>query len=160
MVVLIDGADGRLAVVRPSWRDRALARMFAARCDQRLADGERPERDLRLALRAQRLVRADTRRWLARSLQRLLAEANAPRRLGGAPALTPECRRRLVESSAAVHQVIHDLERSAPLAGQGVAALCVLLRDGRGPLYGRASAPELQDRLDEVQRELLPLRMW
>ena len=160
MVVLIDAADGRLVVVRPTRADRLYARFFAARCDHRLAGGETPESDVRLALRAQRLVRADTRRWLARSLQRLLAEASTPARLGGMPALTPECRRRLTESAEAVNHVIRELERPAPLAGQGVAALCVLLRDGRGPLYGRGSGPELRRRLDEVQRELLPLSMW
>jgi hypothetical protein len=160
MVVLIDGCDGGLVALKPALRDRVRARLTAARCDQRLAMGEPPERDVCLALRAQRLVRSDTRHWLARSLHRLLEEARRPARPGPVPTMSLESRRRLVESSAVVAEVIDDLERPAPLSSRGVAALCVLLRDGSGPLYGRGSARDLRDRLGQVQRELLPPTIW
>jgi len=157
MVVLVERGDGRWLAVQPTLRDRVAARLLAARWDERLAQGEPPERDVRLALRAERLVRSDTRRWLARSLRRLLDEAHGPARPGLMPTLSLECRRRLLDARESVTQIIEELQRPAPLSGQGMAALCVLLRDGSGPLYGRSTAAELRDHLARVKSDLLPL---
>jgi hypothetical protein len=159
MVVLVEGPDGVLVAVRPTPAQRVRARLVAGRSDRRLAWGTPPERDLCLALRAERLVRTDTRRGLARSLLRLLEDARRPPRRSTV-LLSPQGRHRLVESRAAVTQVVEDLRRPAPLSSHGVAALCVLLRDGSGPLYGPGSGPELRDRLTQVHRQLVSSSMW
>jgi hypothetical protein len=159
MVVLIDTSDGGLVAFQPSLTDRIRARLMAARYDQDLARGVPPEQHVCLALRAQRLVRSDTRRWLARSLRRLLDEAARSSRLTP-PMLSPECRRRLLAADEALTQVIVELQRPAPLSSRGLASLCVLLRDGSGPLYGRGSARDLRDRLGQVHCQLMPLSIW
>jgi hypothetical protein len=160
MVVLIhDGRDG-LVQRDPRLTDRMIARVRAAHYDRRLAAGEPPESDVRMALRAQHLVSSDTRRWLVRSLNRLLAEAGSPMRPGATPPLTPQCRRRLIAARDAVAEVIHELQRPAPVSSQGVAALCCMMRDGQGPLYGQASTDDLRRHLGHVREELVPLNIW
>ena len=159
MVVLVKSGDGGLVALQPSLADRARARMLAGRYDRRLAMGVPPEQDVGLAVRAQALVRLETRRWLARSLRRLLQEARRPDPLRRSP-LSLESRRRLLQSGPVVARLIDELQRPAPLSSRGVAALCVLLRDGNGPLYGRGSVIELCERLGEVRRDLVPLTIW
>ena len=156
--VLVDDPRAGLVEVVPSLRDRARTRFLAARWDRQLAVGVPPEREVCLALRAQRLVEARTRHWLALSLQRLRTQPRGIART--ATPMTPTCRRRLADSGDVLAHVIDRLERPAPLSSRGVAALCVLLRDGSGPLYGIGSPRELRERLGEVDRELLPFTIW
>jgi hypothetical protein len=159
MVVLVDGPGGGLVAYEPTIADRIRARMLAARSDRRLARGEPPERDVYLALRAAHLVRSSTRRELVRSLRRLLEASRRPAQ-GTGPPLSPACRRRLAESRLELGQVIADLERPAPLSCEGLAALCVLLRDGAGPVYGPGSTRELCERLGQVHGQLVPEAIW
>lgn len=159
MVVLVKGQDGCLALVRPSLPRRIRARLRAARSDRLLALGVAPEESLDLALRAQALVGEQTRQWLAHRLLDLLEDARQPAAVPQ-PAMTDENRRRLVESGEVLIQLVGQLERPAPLSSRGLAALCVLLRDGSGPLYGRGTVEELRERLGQVHDQLMPHSIW
>jgi hypothetical protein len=159
MMVLVEGPDGDLVACRPALTHRILARMLAVRSDQRLALGVPPEQDVCLAVRAGHLVSSRSRRALVRSLRRLLAEARPPAGRS-VTVLSPACRRRLAESRDAIGRIIDDLERPAPVSARGMAALCMLLRDGTGPVYGAGSARDLRERFGQVHGHLLLLSIW
>jgi hypothetical protein len=159
MMVLVDDADGSLITRRPTWRECLAARCRGSALDLALARGAPPESDVLLALRAQHLIRPQTRQWLAQSLRRILAEACRPSR-GPAPSLSPCARQQIRGAATDIQLVIEGLERPAPLPSRGVAQVCALLSDGRGPLYAASPAGQLQARLRAVQQELEPLTTW
>lgn len=141
LVVLLhpDGVSTR----RATWGERFQARLRVTRLDERLAAGEAPESDPLLALRAQRLARIGSRRDLALSVLRLLAECE-PRRStlsAGPPPLA------VVPRVAAAHddfeQLVSSLLAPAPVSARGLAAASCLLRDGSGPLYRTDSTEDL-----------------
>ena len=132
LVVLLhpDGVSTR----RATRRERLLARLRVTRLDERLAAGEAPESDPLLALRAQRLARIGSRRELALSVLRLLAECEPRRSKLPAPpslALTP----RVAAAHDDLEQLVSSLLAPAPVSARGLAAASCLLRDGSGPLY-------------------------
>src|SRR5579864_7474049 len=74
MFVLLDEADCPVARPARPW-DRLMARVRASRLDSDLAGGASPDATVGLALRAQLLVGARTRRDVAEGAQRVLATA-------------------------------------------------------------------------------------
>lgn len=162
MLVLLDEADCPVAKpVRP-W-DRFLARMRASRLDSDLADGASPDSTVPLALRAQMLVSARTRRDLARGAQRVLATAiqvpaadRRPQLPAAGRLRAPICRDRVRDSSEELGDLIRRLLAGGPVAARGVALASVLLSDGRGPLYHRASPDEVRARVREAVDALGP----
>jgi hypothetical protein len=156
MLVVVDSADGGLIARRPSQREQVLARLRASTLDRELARGVAPESAVGLAVRADQLVRPKTRRWLARSLQRILAEARrpTPRPM---PMLASPTRERILEAADAMAALIDKLLRPGPVSTRGVAQVCLLLSDGCGPLYAPLSGQQLRDRLIRLSRELEPL---
>jgi hypothetical protein len=172
MLVLLDESD--CPVTRPArLRDRLLARLRASRLDRELATGASPDATVALALRAQVLVRARTRRDLARSAQRILATAMqapaagrppagnspaAPRlyRRAARPLPVPTCRDRVRNSSEELGDLIGRLLASGPVDARGVALTGVLLADGSGPLYRRAAYDDVRARVREAVNALSP----
>ena len=159
MHVLLEDDLGHLTLrpLRP-W-DRIMARCMAARLDRELARGVHPEANASLAARAVRLTSMAFRRELAGSLRRMLTAAGAPRSLLASRRLWPAAarpsagvfvsrtsrftgtgspgRRRNSRSWPA------RLVQPGPVTARGVAMVCELLANGRGPLYREACRDDL-----------------
>ena len=92
MLLLID--DGTtLTSTSAGWRDRVAVRMQASRLDHDLSTGASPDADVKLALRAQQLVRTSVRRGLAKSVTRIMANSATP--VGPHRPSVPVCRDRV-----------------------------------------------------------------
>ncbi len=138
--------------------DRVMVRARALSLDAELARGIPPEASTRLALRAQQLVRARGRRELARGIQGLLARAARPDVSRWPPA---PVRWERVRAAAGEFQALADrLLSPAPLPARGVAQARLLLGDGGGPLYRRASGDDLRTRVAEAVQALDPQASW
>jgi hypothetical protein len=147
MLVLLERANCPITMTARPW-DRFLVRLRAFRLDCDLAAGASPDASVALALRAQMLVRAQVRRDLARSARRILAVAtHAP---GARRLPVPISRERVRDCSGEFAELISRLLAVGPVPPQGVARACLLLTDGSGPLYGRASTEELRAELREA----------
>ncbi|HET7901089.1 MAG TPA: hypothetical protein VFL59_07855 [Candidatus Nanopelagicales bacterium] len=160
-VVLLD-EDG-VSTRRASLGERVRARLLAVHLDERLAAGEAPESDALLALRAARIARAESRREIALSVMRLLAECEPRRRrtsmLGSEPqtlAVVP----RVVAAHDDLEQLVSSLLAPAPVSARGVAAASCLLRDGSGPLYRYESTDDLGALVRRTIDALDPSQDW
>src|SRR5213592_4124237 len=100
--------------------------------DHRLAMGERADLDPALALRADQLMRWDTRRSLARSLRRSLQLAYEPLRWGSS---APLDRRAVADARPLVDGLARRLTAPLPVGVRGVALISDMLADGGSPLY-------------------------
>lgn len=159
MLVLLDEGSGcPIASAVHPW-DRLLVRLHAFRLDSDLAAGISPDATVALALRSQMLVRVSTRRDLAHSAHRVLATAMRTPAGGRLP--VPVCWDRVRNCSAEFGELIRRLLAAGPVPAQGVAKARVLLADGSGPLYRRASADDLRARVreaaDSLSANLIPL---
>jgi hypothetical protein len=122
-------------------RDRLRARLRAYSLDRRLAEGEPPESDAALSLRARRLVAPRTAALLAAALQRVLRDAVVPQaaRPGGMPT-----RRGAVRDAAAeIDDLARRLVAPAPVSVRGIAQVGLLVSDGTGPLYSALAHEDL-----------------
>ncbi len=155
MLLLLDEAGCPIARPARPW-DRLVVRVRASRLDSDLAVGASPDATVALALRAQMLVRARTRRDVALGAQQILATATQVPAAGHAqvPAVgrprVPVCRDRVRDSSEELGDLIRRLLAGGPVAARGVALASVLLSDGSGPLYPRASADDVRARVREA----------
>jgi hypothetical protein len=68
----------------------------------------------------------------------------------------PVCRERVTDSAEELGDLIRRLLGGGPVAARGVALASVLLTDGSGPLYRRASADDLRARVREAVNALGP----
>ena len=161
MLLLLDEAGCPIARPARPW-DRLVVRVRASRLDSDLAGGASPDATVALALRAQMLVRARTRRDVALGAQQILATATQVPAAGRAqvPAAgrprVPVCRDRVRDSSEELGDLIRRLLAGGPVAARGVALASVLLSDGSGPLYRRSSADDLRARVREAVDALDP----
>ncbi|MEP7026223.1 MAG: hypothetical protein ABJB47_20965 [Actinomycetota bacterium] len=133
MLVLLDNDSGGLVAVTAGLRDRLRAKLHASRLDGQLAAGASPDSDLSLALRAQELVGARTRRDLALGAQRVLVTATLPVAVG--PGMVPVNRKHVAACAAELGELIRRLLGPGPVGAQGVAQTKLLLADAGGPLY-------------------------
>ena len=152
MLLLLDEADCPVAATGRPW-DRLLARLRGFRLDEDLAAGASPDASVALALRAQMLVRARSRRGLARSARRVLAMATEPAAARGTQ--VPVCRDRVRDCSEEFTELIRRLLAVGPVTARGVAQARILLADGRGPLYDRACADDLRSRVRDAADALI-----
>ncbi len=157
MLLLLESDCPVMTPVRP-W-DRIVATLRAARLDAALARGASPDASALLALRAQALARPSVRADLARSAERLLAMAAGPaapvRRLAvGSPAPVPVRQDRIRAASGEFGELIRRLRQPGPVPVRGVAKVRMLLADGGGPLYHRASRDDLRARLRDATEAL------
>ncbi len=165
MHVLLEDDLGRLTLRRLRPWHRLLARCRAARLDRELADGTRPEANASLAARAVQLTATEYRRDLAASLQRILAAAGAPDRLGAAPAGHPSLAASRVprvplrltpisQSAPLLAELASQLVEPGPVPVQGVAMVNQLLADGTGPLYRDARREDLGRLVEQATHAL------
>jgi hypothetical protein len=146
MLLLMDAAGCPIvSEVRP-W-DRLRARLRAFRLDQALAGGASPEASVELALRARRLARPRHRRDLVRGVRRLL---ETTRRSSLASRPVPVCRDRVRDCEDEFAELIDRLQAAGPVSVRGIAKADLLLADGTGPLYHRASPDDLRARVRDA----------
>jgi hypothetical protein len=62
--------------------------------------------------------------------------------------------RRILANAAGIAALAERLERPGPVSTAGVAKVCVLLRDGGGPLQGPGTATQLAQRIREALQAL------
>jgi hypothetical protein len=149
-IVVLEEAAG-LGLRRVRWRDRLLVRTRASALDHELAAGASPESNVPLAVHAGRLCQPAQRLSLARSLTRIVAEADAPT---GRRLRAPVCRPAIHRARAELAAVVGRLSASGPVDVHGVARVRTLLADGTGPLYRSAPAERLRNELTAVLHAL------
>lgn len=128
-------------------RDRLIARWRPMKLDRQLAAGTSPEVSAALLRRARALLAPRTRRGLARSVERIVAETpQAPLLSARVPVRRSEVRR----SRDDLRLLAQRLAAPTPVAVQGVAKVRLLLSDGSGPLFWGRSADELSGRIRQA----------
>jgi hypothetical protein len=132
---------------------RLTARIRSPWLDSQLAAGVPPWRSPSHAARALQLTGDRDRRALARSLERLLEDAERiPTPFRGA-AIRP-CRGQVLGALAEIMAISALLRSAQPVYARGVAMLRAVLSDGSGPCYFRSDPAALSQALQEVSRWL------
>lgn len=137
------GPLGSIARGLESLRARRALRAARRAADEELLLSRSPS--LRLAWRAAELVVPKRRLELARSLRRLVRDADS-RYLPNAQVFNRRAVRAATDNLLVVAERLADLED--PVAPRGVLLLERLLVDTSGPLYDRELAAELAGRID------------
>jgi hypothetical protein len=136
------------------WTTRLEARLRAGPLDRDLAAGIAPWRSRLHAARSLQLTGARTRRGLAGSLQRLLADTRRPPAPIRGAAVGP-CRDQVWEAQDVLGLVVAQLLSAAPVDAGGVARLTALLSDGNGPCYVNTHPGALSSTLQEISQWLV-----
>lgn len=115
---------------------RVRARLFPARFDAELAEGEQVAAGSATAVHAQRLVSVHERETVARSLRQCLQDARG----GADPAVMFSSRvrvhrRNVLAAANLIDKLTLRLHSPRPVSPRGMALLRMLLTDGRSPLY-------------------------
>ena len=135
------------------WRARLSAHLHASALDRELAAGIAPWRSPRHAARALQLTRERNRRGLARTLERLVEQAEVPTTpLRGA--VIPPCREQVMEARPLLLAIAGRLRSAGPIDARGIARLRRLLSDGNGPCYVKIRANVLTNALQEISQWL------
>ena len=143
LLLLVDGQRPECVIAQPGRaRTRLWAHVRATSLDRALATGASPDSTAALSLRAEQLIRAGTRRKLARLLRRLITEATR-RRVPRAPRV-PLCRRKILASRELLRELAERLASQEPVDARGVAQLRLLLIGVVGPLYDDPGADDLE----------------
>jgi hypothetical protein len=132
---------------------RLLAHLRAPRLDRQLADGVAPWHSPTHAARALQLTGARTRRALARSLERLVEQAEEPPPPARSAVIEP-CRPQVREARPIMLTMAFRLRAGTPVDARGVARLKLLLTDGLGPCYAPSRPDALLVELQSVSRWL------
>ena len=140
---------------RPGLALRLRTRVHRESLDRALAAGCPPAADAERDLRAIQLAGPATRRALARSLRRAVADAERPY---AAPfgAVIPPVRGGPFGWRAALLGIAERLEQPVPVNPCGMARLMFLLTDGAGPLYNDRAERSLGGAIWEVVDGLEP----
>jgi len=132
---------------------RLRARLHAPSLDRELASGIAPWRSPLHAARALRLTGDRNRRGLARSLERLVEQAQHPRSQYRGAVIYP-CREQVIEALPALLTIAGRLRSADPIDARGMARLNILLSDGSGPCYVRIRRNALTAALQEISQWL------
>src|SRR4051812_41542709 len=116
---MTQGSSHGLILTEVRIRDRIAARLRSHELDLALASGAAPESTLALAVRAHALARPHVRRYLARSLERILTEATRPPGLRPTP-MTQGRRRAVREAADDLDALIRRLRSAGPVNACGV----------------------------------------
>jgi len=146
VLLLRDQDDASYVTIRRCRvRDRIRARMCAFELDHALARGAPPDSSAALLWRAERLLRAQTRRQIGDCIRRIVLTTRDPPKPPGI--CVPISHRLLLATEPQLSQLASRLLDDQPVAVQGIACSAVLLSDGVGPLYGRGrgAVEELRD---------------
>jgi hypothetical protein len=133
-------AEGYLVVMEAKLSQRLAARIRARSLDRELAAGARPQASVVLSLRAESLIRAETRERLAEEIRSAVRQADEP---GCLSARIPVCRDAVARTAEDLRRLASRLQAPRPVSVEGVARARELLTDGRGPLYDRGEARRL-----------------
>jgi hypothetical protein len=131
---------------------RLLAHLRAPWLDRQLAAGVASWHSPTHAARALQLTSARNRTALARSLERLVEQAEEPPRFARGAVIVP-CRPQVREARPIILTMAFRLRSRSPVAAHGMARLKLLLSDGVGPCY----APS---RPDALVIELQTVSQW
>jgi len=131
---------------------RLRAYLRSRELDRALATGVSPDSSGAISLRAHTLVGAATRSALARSVRRLIEDAQQP--LSRLTPVVPICRRKILSSRKTLEELADRLASGDPVDARGVAKARLLLSDGAGPVYNQPAADDLEPALHEVLRTL------
>jgi hypothetical protein len=145
----------RLVLAPNGARNRWMARLLASSLDSQLASGLAPESSPLLAARAVAIVSVRMRRELARNWQDLLIRARGETQFTRTRRI-PLCRDRIIGAEHEIEAMLEALDAPLPLPARGIAMANLLITDGTGPLYNRASPIELETALLRVTRHLDP----
>jgi hypothetical protein len=153
MLVVTETTGNGLVLTEVRIWDRIAARLRSHSLDNTLASCTDPESTVTLAVRAHTLTRPHVRRYLARSLERILTEATRP--TGLRPTLlTPERRRVIQDAADDLNALITRLRSAGPVTACGIAQVVVLLSDGGGPLHTAAIEPDLRTAIEQALTHL------
>ena len=147
MVLLMTNQAG-IVECRAGRRDRLWARLHASELDRQLCRGVAPETGVRLALRAEVLVRPQVRNDLARRIEGVLSVADQPGRAATSSASV--CRERVRAAQRELRLLRARLLATGPVSPQGVALVKTLLTDGTGPLYQQTCQGDLASMVREA----------
>ena len=126
-----------------------LARLRGAHIDARLARGVEPWNSPVYAARCRQLTGERSRHALARSLERLVEEADERPRLWLSSVVRPS-QARVHEARPLLLMVASRLRSQTPVHPRAVAAIRVLLSDGAGPVYTHGHPDTLKLRLQTI----------
>jgi hypothetical protein len=132
---------------------RLRARLHALSLDRELASGIAPWRSPLHAARALQLTGERNRRGLARSLERLVENAQSTRNQCRGAVVYP-CREQVLEALPVLLTIAGRLRCADPIDARGIARLNILLSDGSGPCYVRIRCNALKDALQEISQWL------
>ncbi|HEY1509568.1 MAG TPA: hypothetical protein VGF93_11225 [Solirubrobacteraceae bacterium] len=135
------------------WRTRLSAHLRAPALDRELATGIAPWRSREHAARALQLTRARSRRGLARSLERLVEQAEEPPTAFRGAVITPS-REQVMEARPVLLGIAGRLRSGDPIDARGIARLRRLLSDGNGPCYVKIRGNALTSALQEISQWL------
>ena len=138
---------------RPQLAVRVRARLHAPFLDRELASGIAPWRSPLHAARALALTGDRNRRGLARSLERLVEQAQHARSQYRGAVIYP-CREQVMEALPALLTIAGRLRSADPIDARAIARLRILLSDGSGPCYVRIRRNALTDALQEISQWL------
>ena len=133
-----------------------LAQLAATHLDRRVADGVDPSHSPIYAARSRRLTGEKSRRTLARSLERLVEEADAPPRRPSLSSAVRPSRARVHEARPQLLMLASRLRGGAAVDPRGLAAIRVLLTDGAGPVYTNGDPETLKRRLETIEDWIEP----
>lgn len=127
-----------------------LARLRAPWLDRQFAAGVESWRSPVHAARARKLTSDRTRRLLARSLERLVEQAEEPPKRYHTAVIQPS-RPRVREARPLILTLASRLRSNAPVAPRGITTLNELLTDGTGPVYTPGDPETLKRRLQAIE---------
>jgi hypothetical protein len=128
--------------------------LYQRRLDRELADGLPVDSSPQRKLRATQMADRRSRAMLARSLRRLVADARShPRSLS--PVIAAN-RGAILPCETAMLTLAERIDSDTPVAATGLARTRLLLADGCGPLYNRATSRSLNAELLAIDGALDP----
>jgi hypothetical protein len=126
-----------------------LAHLRGAQLDRKLAQGVEPWHTPVYAARCLQLTTERSRHALARSLERLVEEADEQPRLSLSSVVRPS-RARVHEARPLLLTTASRMRSDIPVHPRAVAAIRILLSDGAGPVYGHGDPETLKLRLQTI----------
>lgn len=153
VLLLVDGERPECVMPRPGRaRTRLWTRLHASRLDEALAAGASPDSTAALSVRAAHLIRARTRRSLARSLRRVIEDATRPVNPRG-PGVSI-CRRKILASHESLLELADRLSSQEPVDVRGVAQVSLMVTGVIGALYVDPCAEDLEPAVEEALEAL------
>jgi hypothetical protein len=153
LLLLTDPANPSCVVpARGRIRTRFWTRLHSRALDQALAAGVSPDTSIALSLRAHALISPRSRKRLARSVRRLIRDAQHP--VGPLDPSVPICRRKILRSSKTLEQLAVRLDSVDPVDARGAAKSHLLVNQSRGPVCDGPMHDDLEPAIRHVLRAL------